>query len=216
MGSGKSPKNTSVLALGGTLIVVAVGIIVTRDATATPIQLAIRAGAILGYLAVFFTSLSSLYMRELTRFFGRPFLKLHHIVAITGLVMLVLHAGGIALESSTLRTFLPRFDSLEVFLQLGGRPAFWLIAIASLAALFRSSLGKKWQVIHWLNYLAFLLGTIHAQLIGTNFQNLGMKIASSVLALVLIGVFVQKRIQKQGRKKTEKTIKPQEEKEANS
>ena len=215
MGSGKSPKNMSVLALGSALIVVAVGIIVTRDTTATPIQLVIRSGALLGYLAVFFTSLSSLYMRELTRFFGRPFLKLHHAVAITGLVMLVLHAGGIALESSTLRTFLPRFDSLETFLRLGGRPAFWLIIIASLAALFRTSLGKKWQLIHWLNYLAFLLGTVHAQMIGFNFQSLGMKIASGVLALVLVWAFIRKRTQKRGQKQTEKTIKPQEEKEVN-
>jgi membrane protein implicated in regulation of membrane protease activity len=129
--------------------------------------------------------------------------------------MLVLHAGGIALESSTLRTFLPRFDSLETFLRLGGRPAFWLIIIASLAALFRTSLGKKWQLIHWLNYLAFLLGTVHAQMIGFNFQSLGMKIASGVLALVLVWAFIRKRTQKRGQKQTEKTIKPQEEKEVN-
>jgi DMSO/TMAO reductase YedYZ heme-binding membrane subunit len=98
-----------------------------------------------------------------------------------------------------LDVFLPTFRSLQSFLQFGGAPALWLISVASLAALFRATLRKQWRQIHWLNYLAFLLGTIHAQLLGTNFQHLIVRIVSIAMAGALIGVFVVKRVRKRRR-----------------
>jgi len=192
----RKPKNTWIMILSGVITLALIASVLALDTLGTPITVLIRGGALLGYLAVFLTSLSSLYMRELTRFFGRSFIKLHHTVAVTALVALTLHGGSVAWNSGSLSAFLPRFDSLQVFLSLGGRPALWLFALTSLTALLRTSIGKNWKIIHWLNYVAFWLGTIHAQMIGTSFARLGIRLLSAAMALALIAVFVQKRVKR--------------------
>jgi DMSO/TMAO reductase YedYZ heme-binding membrane subunit len=88
---------------------------------------------------------------------------------------------------------LPRFDSWVVFLELGGRPAWYLIAAASLAAVLRKTIGRNWRMIHFLNYVAFLLVTAHANMIGTDFQHTIVKAVSVALALVVVVIFIQKR-----------------------
>lgn len=207
MATSKKSKNTWVLIICGVVALLLTGGIVALDSLVTPLDGVIRMGALLGYLAVFLAALSSNYMRELTRFFGRSFIKVHHIVSVTALVALTVHAIGVAWRAGSAAVFLPRFSSLQLFFSLGGRPAFWLLAITSLTALLRTAIGKNWKVIHWLNYLVFVLGTIHAQMIGPNFQHIGVRIVSGAMALVLIGVFVWKRTRKQralAKAKTEK------------
>lgn len=193
---GLEPKHNGILIV----IVVATLLLVAGTIALAPISTpmigVIRVGALLGYLAVFLTSLASNYMRELTRYFGRTFIQLHHAVSIIALASLVTHASAAAWRSGTLRTFLPRFDSLQTFLSLGGRLAIWLFALTTITALFRRKLQDAWRPIHWLNYVAFLLGTVHAQLIGQSFQHLAVRIVSGAMALALIGVFVTKRVQR--------------------
>ena len=90
--------------------------------------------------------------------------------------------------------------SLIVFLELGGRAAWYLIAAASLAAVLRKVVGRNWRVIHFLNYVAFLLATIHAVMTGTDFQQGIVKAAPIVLALVVVATFIQKRLTKRRRR----------------
>ena len=196
MATSKKSKNTWVLILCGVVALLLTIGIVALDSLSTPLDGVIRAGALMGYLGVFLAALSSNYMRELTRFFGRSFIKVHHIVSITALIALTIHAVGIAWRAGSVATFVPSFASWQLFFSLGGRPAFWILAVTSLTALFRTTIGKNWKIIHWLNYLVFILGTNHAQMIGPNFQHLGVRIVSGIMALVLIGVFVWKRTRK--------------------
>ncbi|MBN2390830.1 MAG: ferric reductase-like transmembrane domain-containing protein [Anaerolineae bacterium] len=196
MTKSKKSKNTWVLILCGVVDLLLTGGIVALDSLSAPLDGVIRAGALMGYLGVFLAALSSNYMRELTRFFGRSFIKVHHIVSVTALVALIVHAVGVAWRSGSASAFLPSFASWRLFFALGGRPAFWLLAVTSLTALFRTTIGKNWKVIHWLNYIAFALGTIHAQMIGTSFVHLGLRIVAWVMLAVLIGVFVWKRTRK--------------------
>lgn len=165
----------------------------------TPLNWFIRGAAILGYLSVFLAIVSSAYMRQLVRFFGRSFVQVHHILSVTGLVLLTLHPLGVALDSANLGVFLPRFDSWLVFLQLGGRPAWYLIGAAALAAVLRRTIGQNWRVVHLLNYVAFLLATAHAAMIGTSFQTPIARAVLVVMALVIVVVFIQKRIPKRKR-----------------
>jgi sulfoxide reductase heme-binding subunit YedZ len=191
----RKPQNTWVFYASGALALLVVAGILSLDVIVAPIDGVIRAGALLGYLAVFLAALSSNYMRELTRYFGRPFVKVHHVVSVTALVALAAHAIGVAWRAGTAATFLPQFSSAYLFFSLGGRPAFWIIAITALTALFRASIGAQWKTIHWLNYVAFLLGTIHAQLIGPNIAHPGVRIVSGAIAVVLVAVFVLKRLE---------------------
>jgi methionine sulfoxide reductase heme-binding subunit len=186
-------KNTWVLVLSLVLALGLVAVVVSLDRVAAPIDGIIRVGALLGYLMVFLAALSSNYMRELTRYFGRAFVKVHHVASVTALIALATHATSVAWRSGTPATFLPVFSSTRLFFALGGRPAFWLIAITSLTAVLRASIGKNWKTIHWLNYVAFLLGTVHAWLIGPNFQHLGVRVVSGAMAVTLAVVFVVKR-----------------------
>ena len=162
----------------------------------TPLDWGIRATAMLGLLAIFLTSISSAFMRELYQLLGRPFIRVHHLVAVAGLVLVTLHPVGVAIQSSSLRVFLPDFSSVEMFLSLGGRPAWYVIGLASLAALFRTRLKQSWRVIHYLNYVAFFLASVHAVMIGTDFGSLAMRGVTAVMASALVGVFVHKRLRR--------------------
>jgi DMSO/TMAO reductase YedYZ heme-binding membrane subunit len=200
--AGPRAKNTWILVAVGVVAVLLSAGVVAVDTSRFTLSSVIRFGALLGYLAVFLASLSSNYMRELTRYFGRPFPKVHHTVSVTALVALSIHAVAAVWQSQTLATFLPVFTSVQAFFALGGRPAFWLIAITAVTAFFRASIGRSWKTIHWLNYVAFFLATAHATMIGSTFYNrLPVQILAVAMAVVLVGVFVLKRVAEQKRRK---------------
>ena len=70
----------------------------------------------------------------------------------------------------------------------------YLLFVAALAALYRKAIGQNWRYVHWLTYITFWLGTIHAILIGPNVQNWPTRIVFIVLALVLVYVLVRRRM----------------------
>jgi DMSO/TMAO reductase YedYZ heme-binding membrane subunit len=164
------------------------------DVSGRPVDWAIRAAALLGYQFLFMSIVSSAYMVQLVRRFGRPFVQMHHVLSVAGLIMVSLHPLAVALDAGTAKVFLPSFGSLRVFLELGGRPAWYLIALAALVALWRRQLGSTWRVVHMLNYVAFLLATIHGNLIGTNFQYPVIRAVSAVMFLAVVAVYVRRRI----------------------
>jgi sulfoxide reductase heme-binding subunit YedZ len=192
--SSRRAKNTHYLILGAIVVVALVAAIVATRPPPTPIYWLIRGAALLGYLTVFLSVVSSAYMVPLVRFFGRPFVKVHHVASIAGLVAMIVHPLALAWNSGTLSVFVPDFSSLTRFLTLAGRVVWPLAGIAALAAWLRKPIGKNWRAIHYLNYLAFWLATAHAILIGTNFQSLPMRVVAVVLALVTIAFLVKKRL----------------------
>jgi hypothetical protein len=187
------------LALAGIVALVLVGGLISLQSYGTLLDRLIRGVALLGYLSVFSAAISSTYMRHLVRFFGRPFVQVHHILSATGLVLITLHPLGVAWSSASLRVFLPRLDSWFTFLQWGGAPAWYLIGAASLIAVLRKIVGRPWRVIHSLNYAAFWLGTIHAILNGTDFQRTIVKAVPIGLALIVTATLIQKRFQRRRR-----------------
>jgi DMSO/TMAO reductase YedYZ heme-binding membrane subunit len=118
------------------------------------------------------------------------------VYSVTGLILITLHPLAVALRSSSLLVFLPDFSSFYQFFSLGGRPAWYLIGAASLAALYRAAIGQRWRLIHYLNYVAFFLATVHAILIGTDFVSLVTKGITVLMALAVGWVLVRKRIQR--------------------
>jgi sulfoxide reductase heme-binding subunit YedZ len=177
---------------GAVLVAISIGF---RPA-GTVLDLAVRATAMLGYFAIFLTAVTSAYMRELFQLLGRPFIRVHHVYSVAGLILITLHPLGVAVRSSDILVFLPDFSSFYQFFSLGGRPAWYLIGIASLGALFRTTIRKRWRLIHYLNYVAFLLATVHAMLSGTDFFSLGMKAIPAAMGLVVLGVLIRKHIQR--------------------
>jgi len=186
-------RNTGYLVLVGCVVLALVSGLISLQPYGTPLNWVTRGAALLGYLAIFLAIISSGAMRQLVRFFGRPFVRVHHILSVSGLILITLHPLSVAWSSASLRVFLPRFGSWLAFLQLGGPPAWYLLHIGSLAAVQRQSIGRNWRTVHLLNYVAFLLGTIHATLIGTDFQSPIAKAVAVALAIVIVAIFVRKR-----------------------
>ena len=85
---GKSSKTWYLILVGVVALILVSGLISLRP-HGTPLHWLIRGAALMGYLAVFLSVLSSAYMRQLIRLFGRPFIKVHHILSVTGLVALI-------------------------------------------------------------------------------------------------------------------------------
>ncbi len=190
------------LALGAIVVLLAVVALVLKPGGA-PLYWLARGTAMVGYVAVFLAILSSAYMRELYRMLGRPFLWGHHVLSISGLILLTLHPIALAIALTNLSVFVPRFDSWTIFFQLAGRPALYLMWAASLGALLRKSWREGWRTLHQLNYVAFLLGTVHGILIGTDFGRPFLRLLPIAMALVVSFVFVRKRVM-QKRRKTRK------------
>jgi len=192
----RRPRKTEYFALAGLVALVLVSGLISLQPYGSPINWITRGAALLGYLAIFLAIVSSTYLRQLVRFFGRPFVQVHHILSVTGLILITLHPLSVAWSSMSLGVLLPRFDSWRVFLQLGGRPAWYLIAAAALAAALRRVIGQRWRAIHLLNYAAFLLGTVHAILIGTDFQQPVIKAVAIIMAIVVVATLIQKQLQR--------------------
>ncbi len=191
----QKPANSLYLALVG-IVVLAISVgLVALQPYGTPLNWAIRVAALSGYQAIFLAIVSSNYMRQMRQRFGRPFIKVHHALSIAGLSLVTLHPLLIAWDSLSLGVFVPRFDSWRVFLQLGGRPAWYLLGLASLAALLRRKIRRPWRVIHTLNYVAFWLATAHAILIGSSLQSMVTKAVAVLMALAVVAICIQKRVQ---------------------
>jgi sulfoxide reductase heme-binding subunit YedZ len=165
-----------------------------------PIYWAIRIAALMGYFCVFGAIVTSAYMRQMVRWFGRPFLKVHHTLSVTGLILTTIHPLAVAWQALSLRVFIPAVDSWYGFFAFGGRAAWYLLGIGALVAVLRGAVGKNWRLLHYLNYLAFWLATVHGILIGANVQNWVMRLVFGAMASGVLGVFVQKRTRARRRK----------------
>lgn len=198
-----SYKGVLIMVVVGSLIVALAAIAIALGPSAGFWGWVVRGAAMVGYAFTFLAILSSAYMRQLYRLLGRPFLWGHHVLSVLSLILVTLHPLGVAIDAASAAVFVPRFDSWRVFLELGGRPALYLMWAASLAALLRRSWRKSWRTVHLLNYVAFMLGTIHAVLIGSDLGRPWLRPIPIILALIMVAVFIQKRMTlRRGRART--------------
>ena len=133
------------------------------------------------------------FLKEITQAFGKPFLRIHHAFSVLGIVFITLHPVFNAIQRLSLSVFVPRFDSWKRFWMFAGRPAFIILYIALFAALLRTKAPKYWRPFHALMYIVLLFGIVHANLIGDDFENLGIMIIFNTLFFASIASFALKR-----------------------
>lgn len=196
--SKRRAQNTGYLAAIGLVALALVALLLVATPAGGWSYGVIRVAALLGYLAIFASILSSLFMRELVRFFGRSFVDIHHLFSVSGLVLITLHPLAVAVAYQTWRVVLPRLGSWQSFLEWAGPPAWDLLVIASLAALWRRKLKANWRMIHYLTYLAFALGTVHGLMIGTDLQGGVARWVVLLMALGMLYVLIKKRFVRSG------------------
>ena len=104
------PNRSWYLVLVGVVALIVVGGLISLRPYGRPLNWGIRGAALLGYLFIFFAIVSSAYMRRLVRIFGRPFIKVHHVASITGLVRSNVQFAG-AMEAGPLACRIVRWQA---------------------------------------------------------------------------------------------------------
>lgn len=161
----------------------------------------IRFGALYGFTSMFIATMMTPFVVQLYKIFGKPFIKMHHIYSITGLILITIHPIAFAIFKLDITVFIPDFNSWYGFWSLGGRLALILIYIAVIGALLRKKIKKNWRIIHVLNYIALFLAYVHGFLIGTDFQNLGILVTFTIMIILSFSVLIFKRYLSYKRKK---------------
>lgn len=88
---------------------------------------AIRLLALNGYLALSIAAILTPFIKEVTLFFKKSFIRIHHYFAAAGLLLITLHPISVAIIQMDPSILLPNFASLSNFFFYGGSIA--LIAI---------------------------------------------------------------------------------------
>ncbi len=192
MEKGTWPRAKAVIIVGVVIHLVVI-VYALLDFVSSPLNMVTRSAALVGYLALFLAIMSYQYRREMLKMFGRPFLKVHHILSVTGLVLIVVHPTAFALQMGSLGVFAPIFSPLSDLLMLAGRPALYLFLIAAGAGVIRNRIKPSWKFIHYLNYLAFVLAFIHGALIGTDLGPGLLRWLFAIMALVVVAALIERR-----------------------
>lgn len=153
----------------------------------------IRFLGLYGFLFLSITALTTPFLVEITRAFGRSFIKIHHAFAATGLLLITLHPIFNALQTLTLQVFVPIFSSWISFWTYAGRLALYLLYIGIAAALLRMKSPRYWRIFHALVYVVLFFGIVHANLLGGDFTNIGMQVIFDTLFVASIVGLVYKR-----------------------
>jgi methionine sulfoxide reductase heme-binding subunit len=159
------------------------------------LNLTIRLLALNGYIALSIAAIMTPFLKEITLFFKKSFVKVHHYFAAAGLLLITLLPIAVFIQTSDLTVFLPNFESIYFFFFLGGTIALILIYVAFGVVLIRRKIVAYWRPFHMLMYLALFIGIVHANLRGTDFQNIYLAIIYDALFAAALSAFVLKRWQ---------------------
>lgn len=137
-------RNEAAFFLAVVLFALAVSLIAYFLNAVNPYNLAARLFALNGFIALSIASILTAFLKEVTLFFKKPFTRIHHYFAATGLVLITLHPITLAVQLMNPAVFLPNINSLYLFLFFGGRQALIIIYIALAAVLLRRKISTYW------------------------------------------------------------------------
>jgi methionine sulfoxide reductase heme-binding subunit len=152
-----------------------------------PVYATIRATGILAYASSFFAIVTPAFPKESMKLSGKTFLQVHHVFAVSALLLMVTHAVATWVSFGTPTVFIPHFQSLRGFLLFGGRVALPLFILTALTARYSRKI-PFWRKIHLLNYFAFIVATSHAVMIGTDFDSTLMRTLAWSMAAAAVAV----------------------------
>jgi DMSO/TMAO reductase YedYZ heme-binding membrane subunit len=170
----------------------------------------VRLCALLGVVSIFIATIMTSFMVEFYKIFKKPFIKIHHIFSILGIMLITIHPITYAIQVINISVFVPVFYPWYTFWALAGRPALIFIYLALISVVLRKKIPKLWRPLHGLNYIALLFGYIHGILIGTDFKNIGILIIFTIMVILSYCSLVYKRYQIYQRIQRKKKIQTQE------
>lgn len=177
------------------LFALSVSVVAFSVAYSNPLAFSVRLFALNGFIALSIATIMTPFLREITLYFKKPFIRVHHYFAAVGLTLITLHPVALAVMLMNPAVFVPNLNSLYLFLFFGGRQALIIIYIAVVAVLLRRKMVAYWRPFHALMYVALFFGVVHGILSGRDFQNPFILVAFSALFAAAIAAFVLKRMQ---------------------
>jgi DMSO/TMAO reductase YedYZ heme-binding membrane subunit len=178
------------------LFAVVISFVAFETESSDPFGLVIRLLALNGYIAIAITAIMNPFIKELTLFLKKPFLKIHHYFATAGLVLITLHPIALVLQTMYPAILLPNVQSVYLFFVYGGSVALIAIYVAFAGVLVRRKIVAYWRPIHMLMYLALFFGVVHANLLGQDLiGNIAIRVVYNVLFATVLFAFVLKRWQ---------------------
>lgn len=193
------PRNTFVFGLAVVaFLALAIVILLVTGQPGQPLA-PMRILAFMAYTMAYASIFGVLFSKELIQFFGRMFVKIHHFMTVTALSMMVLHPIFILVGGYPLNYLLPDFTTPYNVFARSGPIALLLFAISSVAAVLRATMKQSWRSVHWLVYLAFIVASIHAVLLGMSLQTLVPRLIVGLLVISIIVVYIVKRLPRKKR-----------------
>ena len=126
------------------LLFVAITTLMILNTPELSFYLFIRLFALWGYTFLAIATVLTVFLKEIGKIFGRPFIKIHHVFAFTGLGLITLHPISYSIETMSTSVFKPVFDSWFGFWANAGRPAIIILYVALIAILLRKKI-KLWS-----------------------------------------------------------------------
>jgi predicted ferric reductase len=170
--------------------------VVAANPSISPLTTGIRIAGLTGFVALAGAMIMTPFLPEIYRNFGRPFLRIHHLFAVAGIILVTLHPVLLAIRLMTVAVFLPVFGSLYEFFALGGRLALILMYGALAGIFLRASIPAWWRGLHALMWVVLVLALLHGMLIGTDLREPIIGALFTTLTIVALGAFFAKRIQR--------------------
>lgn len=177
------------------LFAISVSFLSFSIAYANPFELLVRLFALNGFLTLSIATMMTPFLKEIKTVFNKPFMQVHHSFAAVGMTLITLHPIAYALQTLNPTVFLPNFQSWYLFWSLGGRQALIIAYVAVVAVFVRRKIPKYWRFFHALMYLVLFLAIVHANLLGTDFQNVIVSNIFNALFAVSLMTFGLKRLQ---------------------
>jgi len=181
------------VALVDVVVLALAALLVLQQPEGGALYVGLRLAALVGLGLIYLSCWSSLFVRELTKALGRPFVRAHHVLSIVGLALATLHPIGVAINNASAAVLLPRFSSWSAFVARLG-PIVWLLLMAGLVSALLRAKWKGWRWLHWANYIAFFAAVLHARTLGSDMQSAGMGVLLPLLAASIVIAFVWKRL----------------------
>ncbi len=188
---------TGWLVITGIVVFFAIPVaVVATNPSISPLTSGIRIAGLTGFVALAGAMIMTPFLPEIYRNFGRPFLRIHHLFAVAGIILVTLHPVLLAIRLMTVAVFLPAFGSLYEFFALGGRLALILMYGALAGVFIRAAIPAWWRVLHALMWVVLVLALLHGMLIGTDFREPIIGALFTTLTIAALGAFFAKRIKR--------------------
>lgn len=101
------------------LFALAVSLVALTARNIDPFDLTIRLLALNGFIALSVAAILTPFIKEVTLFFKKSFIKVHHYFAASGLLLITLHPISMVIQALNPALFLPNVGSFYLFLFYG-------------------------------------------------------------------------------------------------